>query len=89
MDQVTPGKPGDRGRRSRRGGDAGGHRTGECAGPLLALVELLKVHGVVLARQHRWDEAERAFEKAVSVARGLYATRTLRRGLYEWGLRLK
>ena len=34
----------------------------------LALVELLRMHGMVLARQRRWDEAERAFEEAVSVA---------------------
>ena len=40
-------------------------------GHRLALVELLKVRGVVLARQHRWVEAERAFEEAVSVARSV------------------
>ena len=38
----------------------------------LALVELLRMHGMVLARQRRWDdEAERASEEAVSVARSV------------------
>jgi hypothetical protein len=37
----------------------------------LGLVELLRRHGMVLARQRRWDEAERASEEAVSVARSV------------------
>jgi tetratricopeptide (TPR) repeat protein len=53
-------------------------------GHRLALVELLRVRGMVLARRGRWDEAEHAFEEAVSVARSvryLYAeARSLRVG---------
>ena len=47
----------------------------------LALVELPRMLGMMLTRQRRWDEAERASEEAVSVA-GPYATRTPRRALY-------
>jgi hypothetical protein len=54
-------------------------------GHRLALVELLRVRSMVLARRRRWDEVERAFEEAVSVARSVsypYAeARTLRVGL--------
>jgi uncharacterized protein HemY len=37
----------------------------------LALVELPRMLGMMLTRQRRWDEAERAFEEAVSVARSV------------------
>ena len=40
-------------------------------GHRLALVELVRVRGMVLARRRRWDEAERAFEEAVPIARSL------------------
>jgi tetratricopeptide (TPR) repeat protein len=51
----------------------------------LALVELSRVRGMVLARDRRWDEAERAFEEAVSVARSLRYPYAEARSLYEWG----
>jgi uncharacterized protein HemY len=40
-------------------------------GHRLALVELLRVRGMVLAKRGRWDEAERTFEEAASVARSI------------------
>jgi tetratricopeptide (TPR) repeat protein len=52
----------------------------------LALVELLRVHGMVLAEQHRREEAERAFELAVSVARSMRYPYAEARALYEQGL---
>jgi tetratricopeptide (TPR) repeat protein len=55
-------------------------------GHRLALVELLRVCGMVLARGRRWDEAERAFEEAVSVARSVCYPYAEARALYEWGL---
>ena len=54
-------------------------------GNRLALVELSRVRGMVLARQRRWDEAERAFEEAVSVARSVPYPYAEARSLYEWG----
>ena len=51
-----------------------------------ALGELLRIRGMVLARQHRWQEAERAFEEAVSVARSVRYPYAEARALYEWGL---
>ena len=50
------------------------------------LVELLRVRGMVLARRHMWDEAERIFEEAVSIARSLRYPYAEARALYEWGL---
>jgi tetratricopeptide (TPR) repeat protein len=55
-------------------------------GHKLALVELLRVRGMVLARRRRWDEAEGAFEEAVSVARSVRYPYAEARALYEWGL---
>ena len=52
----------------------------------LALVDLLRVRGMVLARRRSWDEAERAFEETVSVARSLRYQYAEGRALYEWGL---
>ena len=52
----------------------------------LALVELLRVRAMVLARQRRWDEAELAFEETVSLARSLRYQYAEARALYEWGL---
>jgi hypothetical protein len=54
-------------------------------GNRLALVELSRVRGMVLARDRRWDAAERAFEEAVSVARSLRYPYAEARSLYEWG----
>lgn len=55
-------------------------------GNRLALVELLRVCGMVLARRRRWDEAERAFGEAVAVARSIRYPYAEARALYEWGL---
>jgi hypothetical protein len=52
----------------------------------LALVELLRMHGIVLARQCSWDEAERAFEEAVSVAQSVRYPYAETRAIYERGL---
>jgi tetratricopeptide (TPR) repeat protein len=52
----------------------------------LALAELLRVRGMVLARRRSWDEAEPAFEEAVSLARSLRYPYAEARALYEWGL---
>ena len=54
-------------------------------GNRLALVELLKVRGMVLARRRSRDEAESAFEEAVSVARSVGYPFAEARVLYEWG----
>jgi tetratricopeptide (TPR) repeat protein len=54
-------------------------------GHTLALVELLRVRGMTLARRRRWDEAERAFEEAVSVAKSVRYPFAEARALYEWG----
>lgn len=51
----------------------------------LALVELLRVYGMVLARRHNWDDAERGFGEAVSVARVIRYPYAEARALYEWG----
>ncbi len=55
-------------------------------GHRLALVELLRVRGMTLTKRRRWDEAERAFEEAVSVARSIRYPYAEARALYEWGL---
>ncbi len=54
-------------------------------GHKLALVELLRVHGMALARQGREAEAEQAFEEAVAAARELPYPYAEGRALYEWG----
>jgi tetratricopeptide (TPR) repeat protein/transcriptional regulator with XRE-family HTH domain len=54
-------------------------------GNRLALAELLRVRGMVLAREHRGDQAERAFDEAVSVARSIGFPYAEARALYEWG----
>jgi tetratricopeptide (TPR) repeat protein len=41
---------------------------------------------MVLARRAAWDEAERAFEEAASVARSVRYPYAEARTLYEWGL---
>ena len=41
---------------------------------------------MVLTRRGTWDEAERAFEEAVSVARFVRYRYAEARTLYEWGL---
>jgi hypothetical protein len=55
-------------------------------GNILTLVELLRARGMVVARERRWDEAERVSEEAVSVARSLRHPYAEARALYEWGL---
>ena len=55
-------------------------------GNRLTLVELLRMRGMVSAWRLRWDEAERAFEEAVSVARSVRYPYAEARSLYEWGL---
>ncbi|HLL40009.1 MAG TPA: tetratricopeptide repeat protein, partial [Rubrobacteraceae bacterium] len=55
-------------------------------GHRLALVELLRVRGMVLGRRGTWDEAERAFEETVSIARSVRYPYAEARALYEWGL---
>jgi uncharacterized protein HemY len=55
-------------------------------GNRLALAELLRLRGMVMARRRRWDEAEEAFEEAVSVARSIRYPYARARTLYEWGL---
>jgi predicted ATPase/transcriptional regulator with XRE-family HTH domain len=55
-------------------------------GHRLALVELLRVRGMVLAGRRSWDDAERAFEQAVSVARSIRYQYAEARALYEWSL---
>lgn len=62
-----------------------GTERAKAQGNRLALVELSRVRGMVLARQRRWDEAERAFEEAVSVARSIRYPYAEARSLYEWG----
>ena len=52
----------------------------------LALTELLRVRGMVLAERRSWDEAERAFEEAVSIARSIRYPYAEARALYERGL---
>ena len=54
-------------------------------GNRLALVELLRVRGMVLARR-LVDEAEGVFQEAVSVARSLSYPYAEACSLYEWGL---
>jgi tetratricopeptide (TPR) repeat protein len=63
---------------------AGAERA-KAQGNRLALVELSRVRGMVLARQRRWDEARHAFEEAVSVARSIRYPYAEARSLYEWG----
>jgi tetratricopeptide (TPR) repeat protein/transcriptional regulator with XRE-family HTH domain len=55
-------------------------------GHKLALVELLRVLGMVFTKRRKWDEAERAFEEAVSVARSVRHPYAEARALYERGL---
>jgi tetratricopeptide (TPR) repeat protein len=49
------------------------------------LPHALRVKGMVLSRQERWDEAEQAFSEAVSVARPMPYPYAEARSLYEWG----
>lgn len=62
-----------------------GVERGRAQGNRLALAELLRVRGMVLAREHRGDQAERAFDEAVSVARSICFPYAEARALYEWG----
>jgi tetratricopeptide (TPR) repeat protein len=64
----------------------GGIERARAQGHNLALTDLLRVRGMVLARRRSWDEAERAFEEAVLVARSIRYPYAEARALYEWGL---
>ena len=55
-------------------------------GHRMALVELLRVRGMVLTGRRSWDEAERTFQEAVSVARSIRYQYAEARVFYEWGL---
>jgi tetratricopeptide (TPR) repeat protein len=52
---------------------------------LLALVDLLRAHGVVLTQQERAEEASRVFEEAVTVARSISYPYAEGRALYALG----
>jgi tetratricopeptide (TPR) repeat protein len=52
----------------------------------LYVPELLRVQGMALTRQERWDEAGRAFEEAVSLARSMQYPYVEARALCEHGL---
>jgi uncharacterized protein HemY len=54
-------------------------------GDRVGSVQILRVQGMLFARQSRWEEAERAFEEAVSVARSMSYPYAEARALYEWG----
>jgi tetratricopeptide (TPR) repeat protein len=62
-----------------------GTERAQAQGNRLALADLSRVRGMLLARQRRWDEAERAFEEAVSVARSIRYPYAEARALYQWG----
>jgi tetratricopeptide (TPR) repeat protein len=51
----------------------------------LALVDLLRLQGVLHTRQDHWEEAERAFAEAVALARTMAYPYAEARALYEWG----
>jgi tetratricopeptide (TPR) repeat protein len=51
----------------------------------LALVDLLRVQGVLRSRQSRWEEAEQAFREAMSLARSMSYPYAQARALYERG----
>jgi tetratricopeptide (TPR) repeat protein len=51
--------------------------------------DALRIKGIVLSRQGRWDEAEKAFEEAVSLAKGMPEPYAEARALYERGLMLR
>jgi tetratricopeptide (TPR) repeat protein len=57
-------------------------RTPSCR---LDLAEALGVQGMILAEQERWEEAERAFEEAVSLAHSMPYPYAEARALYEYG----
>lgn len=52
----------------------------------LYMPELLRVQGMILARQVRWDEAKHAVEEAISLARVMPYPYAEGRALYEYGL---
>lgn len=54
----------------------------------LLLVEALRVHGTVLARLRRWEEARSVFEASVSAAREISYPYGEGRTLYEYGMAL-
>ena len=52
----------------------------------LALVDALRVHGMVHRSAGRWQEAQRAFEEATDLVRPMPYPYAEARALYEWGL---
>ena len=51
----------------------------------LALVDLLRVKGVLRSGQGHWVESEQAFEEAVSLARSMSYPYAEAAALFEWG----
>ena len=54
----------------------------------LALVDALRVQGMMLARLGQWQEAKRAFEEAVSLPQMMPYPYAEARAQYEWGMML-
>ena len=52
----------------------------------LALVHALRVQGMVCGRRERWQEAERAFEESLSLARQMRYPYAEAQALYEYGM---
>jgi tetratricopeptide (TPR) repeat protein len=50
------------------------------------LTPWLRLQGMVLTRQHRWEEAERAFEESISVSRSLRYPHAEASALLEYGV---
>jgi tetratricopeptide (TPR) repeat protein len=51
-----------------------------------ALAQWLRLQGMILSQQHRWEEADRVFAEAVSLARAMPYPYAEGRSLYECGL---
>jgi tetratricopeptide (TPR) repeat protein len=54
-------------------------------GHLLHLPDALRVKGMILRQQERWDEAKAAFDEAISTARSMPYPYAESRALYEQG----
>jgi tetratricopeptide (TPR) repeat protein len=52
----------------------------------LFMPEVLRVQGMILTRQERWDEAKRTFEEAISLAQAMPHPYAEARALHEYGL---
>jgi tetratricopeptide (TPR) repeat protein len=51
----------------------------------LALADALRVHGVVMALDHEWEQVETVFEEAVSLSKSMPYPYAEARALFEWG----